>query len=341
MEIKYFNLNFKTNQIKLNDYKLISLFKFFPTLNYASKYFIDIQNEKIFIFIKLDKKIQDILKTFEIIKNKIEIIKTLSENFSTINLEILFNEDKYNIFIDSFTIEIYNKETLLIKINDWKKNFDLLIKILNKIIEKEVFLNHAISYLSEIRNNLFLYLDEGKLNNSEIEEINIYIESEDKNIEIENKITNLQILTDININNKNKTINHILKINHGNYYISLKYFPDLISDLVNSKFEIYLVGNPKDSSEISFLLICDNKKYLLYKKTQKFIIENLENRDMIFSCLEHSGFIDIFIKIGMINILLRNRDIILNLFEKYKSSLNDKILNFIDNTISDLNNLKY
>ena len=341
MEIKYFRLNLKTNQVKLNNHTLIPVFKFFPTLNNTSKYFVDFQNERIFISIKFNKKIQDILKALEVIKNKIEIIKTLNENFSVVDLEILFNGSKYNIFIDSSIIKIYDEETLFIKIKDWNNDFNLLTKILNELIKKDIFLNHAISHLSEVRNNLFLYLNEDKLNCDKIEEIDIYIESEDKNIEIENRIVNLQILTNININNKNKILNHILKINHGHYYISLKYFPDLISDLVNSKFEIHLVEDPENSSEIGLLLICNNRKYLLRKKIQKFVIENLESGDMIFSCTEHSGFIDIFIKIGMINILLRNKDIILSLFEKYKSSLYDKMLNFIDNILSDLNNLKY
>jgi hypothetical protein len=341
MEIGYFSLNIKTNQIKIDEYSFISYFKFFPTLFHATKYVIDIQNEKIYIFIKFDRKIKDILKTLEVVKDKIEIIKILSKSFNSGNFEILFDKNRYNIFIDSTSIEIYDKETLLMQIKDCNNNFNLLTKILDELIKKEVFLNHAISYLNEIRNNLFSCFKEDKLNSNEIEEVSIYIETENRNVEIENKVINLQILTNIVINNENKVFNHILNINQGNYCISLKYFPDLISDLVNNKLEFHLIEDQEDPSKICYLLVCNNKKYFLHKKGKTIVIKDSENENMVFSCPEYSGFIDIFIKMGMVNVLLRNKDIILNLFEKYKNSLIDKIINFIDNILFELNDLKY
>jgi len=336
-------------------------------INLTYHYFIDklrkekilyyIDNRKMIITCKLNFGIETILMIIEQLLRILEIINKYSmdgkfyivdKNKNKYEISLKLGR-KYNIYglwnlTSPTTIDVnFEKENI---ITSTIEEVDLLkvYKIFEEMVNKKIFLNNKLD-IEEIKKSVLNYFETGIWKNKNVRTIMFSFRKKQKSIEIDNEIIQYSIKCFVRINHKNKpNIKEVLFItNYGNCHISYEGFPDLIDYSLNYIQDFFKLT--KESSKRNYYpkyFNYNNKKYFLFHIKNQYIsiVDSKNSATILFFTYRSKN--DLLDRISFIRKILKNKDVILDLFNKENSNFTQFLMQILDrfsyklNTISEV-----
>jgi hypothetical protein len=343
--IDYFEIKLMLYPRKILNRKITPTYQYIIGRKENEEIFYYIDTKKMFIFCKLEWGIENILTILEQVFRIIEITKKIDADGEFCILDKNKNEyeiyfklgQRYNIpgippITSPTLIDIKFKNENIIGIHIEETDLLKVYEILRKIIDKKMFLDDKLN-IEEIKKSILTYFETGVWKNRDIKTTIIAHRGKPKNIKINNEIVRYYMKYFIGINYKKMPdIKEILfTTDYGYSHISYEGFPELIDYSLN--YLQHFFGLTEESSKrnrYSREFSYDNKEYcIIHKRNQYVTIKRLDNFAKILHFSYHLKD-DISDRISFIRKFLKNKDIILDLFNKENSNFINLLMQMLD-----------
>jgi hypothetical protein len=285
-----------------------------------------------------------------------EKLKILNQNF-TVSIEY-YNNAEQRIFyiIDNPLLTVYfilnkNPEEKLKMLKKMENDINTIEKekhkqlpdIIDELIRKEIFTNEIILYLNDIKNSLLDILNDENWNNENIKLFTFKIEGYKESLKIDDKLFTISPISKIEIDNENKKYlrenEFFFEIDKYFYIISPNYISE-ITDYIIDHIEdfynncIHIIENVKIEKQ----WVCNNKDFILIYNPWNIISLLFQDKSEIklilsFGCTSKKEFKN---SINLTRFLIKNKNIILNLFNKHKVSVYNYMSELIDKILFDI-----
>ena len=224
-----------------------------------------------------------------------------------------------------------------------KEKHEQLPNIIDELIERKIFTNEIILYLNDIKNSLLDILNDENWNNENIKLFTFEIEGCKESLKIDDKLFTISLISKIQIDNENKKY---LRENEF-FFETDKYFyiisPNYISEITDYTIDhiedfynncIHIVKDIKIEKQ----WVCNNKDFILIYSPWNIISLLFQNGSEIrlilsFGCASKKEFKN---SINLTRFLIKNKNIVLDLFNKHKISIYNYMSELMDKILFDI-----